>query len=685
MIGASRKTGSGAYNGVEMMLRYGYKGKIYPINPQADEICGVRAFPSVAAVPEVADVATISVGRDHVISAFQQCIDGGIRRVIIITQGFSDADRRGSELQNKIRQMAKESGVRVLGPNTLGVLNNFCGVTTGFLDFVRPEKFYPVGLIAQTGLFHVAPREISGLAWGKAVDIGNSSDVDFVDVLEYFGGDPETRVIAIYMEGILRGREFIEAASRISRQKPIIVLKSGRTAAGAKAALSHTGSLVGEDAVNDAAFRRAGIIRVQDSLGLRDAIRALVRFEAKAGPRVGVLTSSGGGGIMATDACSDFGLTIGSLPEGLAGSLKHKIPDWIHVGNPVDIWPVGMLGDGYGNAYRKALTGLLQAPDLDAAVAVSINMNSPLHKDIDIVKVINDVRREADNDKPIGMWIYGQAAEEAAERLNSIKGVACFDTVEQAVRALSLSWRYRQIKERKPPVLRRFAYDRAAAEPLLQKGRKRKILLGDDALRLLAVFGIPSAVGITVRSWRGIEAAAAKLSRPLVLKLSGEDFLHKSEWGGVATGINSKKELRESWRRMKENVRRRNPKLQPCFQLQEQVAGKELLLGLKRDADFGHIIACGLGGIYTEVFKDVSRELVPIGRSEAEDMLAALKIYPLLTGVRGEEGVDLEALLDILERLSFLAGTIPDIAELDINPLLAAAAGCRAVDARIIW
>jgi acetate---CoA ligase (ADP-forming) len=685
MIGASRKTGPGAYNGVEMMLRYGYTGRIYPINPQADEICGLQTFPSVACVPEVADLAIISVGRDHVLPAFQQCIEAGIRRVIIITQGFSDADRRGHEMQTQISRLARESGVRVIGPNTLGVVNNFRSFSTGFIDLPRPVKVFPVSLITQSGILQVAAKDFSGNMWGKSLDIGNASDVDFVDALEYFGADPETRVIVLYMEGFLRGRKFMKAASRISLSKPIIVFKTGRTTAGARAALSHTGSLVGEDEINDAAFRRAGIIRVKNAAELRDAIRSFVQFEDMAGPRVVILTPSGAGGIMATDACDDFGLAMGKLPEGLAGKLKKGIPDWVHIGNPVDIWPVGMLGEGYAQAYKQALTELLKSPEIDGVLGVSLTFDSPLHKDIDVAEIVASARRETANGKPISMWIYGQGTAAVVEKLEAISGVACFDSVEQAVQGLSFLYRYRQIRKRVIPEQRMFSYDRAAVELLLQKGRERKALLGEDALDLLSLFGIPVAPGKTARNWREIHIAAEALSYPLVLKLSGEAFLHKSEWGGVVTDIRNKKELRQAWQKMKENVRKRNRKLKIAFQLQEQTAGKELLLGLKLDPQFGHILVCGLGGIYTEVFKDISREFVPVGRSEAEKMLESLKIYPLLKGIRGEAGVDWEGLRDTMERLSFLAAEIPDIEELDINPLMADASGCRAVDARIIW
>jgi len=685
LIGASRKTGPGAYNGVEMMLRYGYEGRIYPINPKADEICGFKAYPSITDVPGIADLAIISLGREHVLQAVNDCARSGIKFIIIISQGFSDADRHGRELQAEIFACARANGVRILGPNTLGVLNNFNDFSTGFVDLLKPGKVPPVSLIAQTGLIHIASRQFTDHGWGKAVDIGNACDVDFVDLLEYFGADPDTQVIAIHMEGVLRGRALLDAASRISPAKPIIVLKTGRTGSGAKAALSHTGSLVGEDDINNAAFRRAGIIRVKTAVEMKDAIRSLLSFEDMRGPGIGVLTPTGAGGIMAMDACEDHGFRVGTLPEGLADKLKEGIPDWVNIGNPIDIWPVGMLGKGFTEAYKLAMIELLRSPDVDGIVAMTPYLDSPLHEDIDPVRAVASARQETGIQKPVAIWVYGGEIDKAVTGFESIDGVACFDTIEQAVQGLSFPYRYRQIRGRSIPSQRVFPYDHMAVERLLQKGRKRKALLGEDALALLAAFGIPVIQGRIAGNWKEIEAAAADLTRPLVLKLSGDAFLHKSEWGGVITGLHTRKELHEAYQRMRDSVRRRAPKSEIGFQVQEQAAGKELLLGLKRDPQFGHILVCGFGGIYTEIFKDISRELVPVGRQEAEDMLSSLKIYPLLKGARGESGVDREELLNALERLSFLATSIPDIAELDINPLMADASGYRVVDARILW
>lgn len=668
------------------MLRYGYKGKIYPINPNAPEICGIKAYTSIAEVPETADLAVISVGRDRVMPMFEQCVQAGIRRVIIISQGFADADQRGVELQEQITTLARENGVRVLGPNTIGSLNNFRHFSTGFVDLAIPEKVYPISVVTQTGVILVASSGFTYKSWGKAIDIGNSCDVDFVDALEYFADDPDTKVIAIHMEGIKRGREFLEIASRIALKKPVIVLKTGRSKAGAEAAVSHTGSLVGEDDIFNAAFNRAGIIRVKDGSELRDAVHALLFLQEMEGPRLGVISVTGAGGIMAADACEDFELVLADIPPGLPDKLTEGAPKWIHITNPIDIWPVGMIGGNFREVYEKAMTDLLKSPDVDGVLAIIIAPSSPLHPNDYMAEVVAAARREAGNRKPIAMCIYMDGASSIIDQCESIDAVACFDSIEQAVRGLSFCHRYHQIRRRKMPSIKSFSFNRQHVDALLTKGRDQKILLEEDALRLLAAFGIPVARGIVAASLEELTAEAENFTYPLVLKLAGSAFVHKSEWGGVITGIENVDGLRNAFHEIVDNVRLRNPDVRiEAFQLQEQAKGLELLFGLKQDPQFGQVIACGMGGIYTEVFRDISREIVPVDRVQAEKMLKTLKMYPLLAGIRGQEGVNMEALLDVLERLSFLATVVPDIAELDINPLIAAVDGCKAVDARILW
>ena len=685
LIGTPRRTGPGTFNNAEMMLRYGFKGHIHPVNPAGGEILGLKVFPSVADIPGAVDLAVISVGRDRVPAAFEDCIRAGIRRVIIISQGFADADEHGRRLQDEIARRARETGVRVLGPNTLGVVNNFSRFNTAFVDIPFPERFLPVSLVAQTGFIQVASRNLAWRDIGKAIDVGNSCDLDIADALDYLADDPETKVIVIHLEGLKRGPAFLESASRASRLKPVIVLKTGRSTAGAKAALSHSGSLVGEDHVYDAAFERAGALRVRTSSEMRDAIHALAVLGDMKGPRIGVVTVTGAGGIMAADACEERGLTFGALPDGLREKLLQGLPEWVHLANPIDIWPIGMLGGRYEEAWRTALTEMLGSPGIDGVMAVFFVTDSPLHAELNLEKAFEEARRASRNLKPIAAWPYMESAY-AVARFERIPGVACFDSIEQAVEGLSYCHRAHRLKNRRTPQPRPFPVDRARADALAARGKRDGVLLGQEALELLGCYGIPSVRGAEAKSIAALLEAASGMKPPFVLKLAGRAFLHKSEWGGIVTGIETLGALKAARKRIAGNVRAKDPGLRiEAFHLQEQAAGREILLGLKRDPVFGHVLACGQGGIYTEVFRDVSRDLVPVDGAAARAMIESLKIWPLLMGVRGEKGADTEAIVGAIERLSFFASENPDVAELDINPVLASSEGCVAVDARILW
>jgi len=685
LIGTPRRTGPGAFNNAEMMLRYGYRGRIYPVNPAGGDILGLKVYPALSEIPETVDLAIISVGRDRVPAAFEDCIRAGIGHVLIISQGFADADEPGRGLQDQIARRAREAGVRVLGPNTLGVVNNYVRFNTAFVEIPCPERFLPVSLIAQTGFIQVAAENMAWRNFGKAIDIGNACDLDVVDALEYMEDDPQTDVIVLHMEGLKRGSDFLETAGRISRKKPVIVLKTGRSMAGARAALSHSGSLVGEDHVFDAVFKRAGILRVLTSSEMKDAIHALAVLGEMQGPRIGVVTVTGAGGIMCADACEDYRLTFGTLPPGLAARLKRGIPDWIHVSNPLDIWPIGMIGGHYAESYSLCLAEFLKSDGIDGVLAVFPATDSPLHTDLKLEAAFAGARHEAGNSKPMAVWPYMDVVP-AIDRFEAIPGVACFDTIERAVRGLSYCHQYHRLKNRREPQPRRFAVDGAAASELAGKGKKEGVLVGQDALGLLACYGIPAAAGTEAKSLAALRAAAKGMKPPYVLKLAGRSFLHKSEWGGIVTGIGNLSELKAAREKIAANVRTKDAGAAiDAFQIQEQLAGKEILLGLKRDPVFGHVMAFGQGGIYTEVFRDVSREIVPVDGPTARTMIESLRIWPLLQGTRGEPGADIDGLVEIIERLSFFATENPDVAELDINPLMVSAAGCRAVDARILW
>ena len=443
LIGVTRQTGPGAFNNLEMLQRYGYSGKIYLVHPQVQEILGQKTFPQVADLPEAPELAVISLGRDRVLSVFRDCLHRGIRRLVVISQGFADADARGGELQAQMVELAHEHGARVVGPNTMGVVNAFSGFSSAFVDIPREVAPPPLTLVVQSGVFQAGYHNLTGRL-GKSIDIGNGCDVDFVDLLEFLENDPQTQIIMLHMEGLKRGREFLEVAARITPQKPILVLKTGRSAAGAQAALSHTGSLVGEDAIFDLAFARAGLIRVRNLVELRAAAKAFLHFRPMAGPRLGMVTATGAFGIVAADACADYGLELAPFPEQIRAELEDPHIPWHHLRNPVDIWPLGMVAGSFSRVFAQAAQGLLRDERVDAVLGVAPSWDSPLHADIDMVAAVREIQAANPSQKPLALCPYGEATLRQSQALDREPGVACFATLDEAILGLAATWRWRR-------------------------------------------------------------------------------------------------------------------------------------------------------------------------------------------------------------------------------------------------
>ncbi len=681
LIGTSRQTGPGAYNNLEMLLSYGYQGRIYLVHPKVKEILGHRTCPRVADLPEAPDLAVISLGRDRVVQAVRDCAERGVKRVVVISQGFSDADDHGKKLQEQLVELGRSYGVRIVGPNTMGILNPFASFSTAFIDVPREPNPAPLTMVAQSGAFQVSPASFL-VNMGKAIDVGNACDVDVIDVLEYLEGDPQTEIIVLHLEGIKRGREFLRTASRVARQKPIIALKTGRSSAGARAAMSHTGSLVGEDAVVSLAFARAGIIRARNLVEMRAVCQAFLHYRTMKGPRLGVVTATGAFGIIAADACEDHGLELAPFPESLRELEEERIA-WHKLNNPVDLWPLGMVTGSFSRVFRRAAAGLLQANEVDAVLGVAPAFTSPRHADVDIAARVKRLAPQNPEHKPIALLFYGEeeAGRAQARALEHEPDVACFDTMDEAVMGLAAVWRYQRIKL-SPPIPEAFILPAPAPPCPLPPGN---LLVGEAALELLKPYGVPVVPGALVEDEEAAGARAREFGYPVVLKIISPDWLHKSDQGGVRLNLSGEEELRLAFRELLHRFRQRTPTgTLTGILVQKQVVGVELLCGLKRDPQFGPVLVAGAGGIYTEVMKDVARALVPVSAGEAGAMLADLKIYPILQGVRGQSGVHLPSLVKILEALSRLAADYPEIQELDLNPVVATPETCWGVDCRVV-
>jgi len=681
LIGTSRQTGPGAYNNLEMLLSYGYPGRIFLVHPQVTDIMGYQTHPRVADLPEAPDLAVISLGRERVLPTAVECAEHGIKRLVVISQGFADADARGAELQTELVRLAREYGIRVLGPNTMGVLNPFYGFTTAFIDVHRDPDPAPLAMVAQSGAFQVGASSFTGRL-GKAIDVGNACDLDMVDVLEYLENDPDTRIIALHLEGVKRGRLFLATAARVARTKPIIALKTGRSQAGARAAMSHTGSLVGEDAIVDLALAAAGIIRVRTLVKLLAVSRAFLKFRPMTGPRLGVATATGAFGIIAADACEDHGLELAPFPEALRELEEERIP-WHKLGNPIDLWPLGMVTGSFTGVFKRAIAGLLADSQVDAVLGVGPCFTSPRHADLNIPAAVRELHAANPLNKPLALLLYGDEAAHRAQvaNLDREPNVACFNTMDEAVMGLAATMRYRQFTEAPPPGDFRLPPPSSRPLPL----PPAEVLVGEAALNILQAYDLPLVPGVLVADVAAAAAAAGEMGYPVVLKIISPQWVHKSDWGGVRLNVTTEAELRQAYGDLAERFHSRTPgaTLQGIL-VQKQVHGVEMLMGLKRDPQFGPVLVAGAGGIYTEVLRDVARALVPITPDRGAHMLQSLKIFPILQGVRGQAGVDLEALTAALVSLSRLAADYPEIRELDLNPVVAAPQGCWCVDCRIL-
>ncbi|WP_238492556.1 acetate--CoA ligase family protein [Desulfotruncus alcoholivorax] len=414
LVGVSSRTGPGTFNVLEQILNSGYRGTIYPVNPRGGSILGVPAYRSVKEISHPIDLAIISTPRSAVPEVVRQCVEKGIPAVIVITQGFSDADdEAGQRMHNEIVEAVKGTATKVVGPNTLGVINNFINFKSAFLEFTTSTN--PVGFICQSGIFLAAAKDFTG-GIGIGVDIGNTSDVGFAECMEYMAQNPLIKVINLHIEGLQDGRRFMEAARKITPLKPVLALKTGSSEEGSRAASSHSGSLAGEDEVFSAAFNQSGVIRVTEASRLANLNRTLWTYHNMAGKRIGVITISGGAGIMAVDACCKYGLeTAGYAPETIA-LLEEVFPEWMRAGNPADIWPAGMA-KGYHKIVSLALDGVLADQGVDAVLCITPAYLDPAEDPLNIVDTINETAARHP-DKPTAMWFFGPHKQKYAAKFN---------------------------------------------------------------------------------------------------------------------------------------------------------------------------------------------------------------------------------------------------------------------------
>ena len=682
LVGVTSRTGRGSNSTLEVLLKHGYRGRIYPVNPKGGTILGCRAYTSLMDVPEIPDLAVICAPRDAVIELFGQCAAKGVKIVIIVAQGFFDGDEEGILMQHKLLDMAASNNIRVLGPNTLGVINNYHNFCTSFIDFINPIK--PIGIICQTGAFYLGASQIC-TGTGILIDSGNTTDICVTDVIGHMARDPRLKVINIHMESLEDGSKFMDAAKDAVAFMPVIIYKTGISPAGSLAASSHTGKLSGEDRVFDAAFKQCGLLRVADIEEMRDLNKVFCTFDGIKGNRIGIISGSGGAGVMAVDACERFGLEIAPPTKATLEQLEVLFPKWAHCNNPMDMWPAAMF-HGFQNCYGRILEAYLQDPQIDAVICMTSSFLPPEEDFLDITGIIREIAGKYP-EKPVVVSSFGNNYSYYEEELEKENTVVYYFSLDRAARALAALYKYHhQIKnkERTRVVFSPHPGQKEAAASLL--AGKTGNLSQADALNLLEAYGIPTARWGRAGSIEETRSLADAIGYPVTMKILSPDIIHKTDVGGVRLDIKNPRQLEEAFTAMYRQIKDKQPgaHLDGVIIQEYLPGGIELLLGYKKDPTFGPVLAFGAGGIFTEILNDISLRILPLSRDEAKAMVEETKVSKMLSGARGTKAVDMELLVNYLATFSELVLANPAISEIDLNPLLAFAGRVVALDARVI-
>jgi len=682
VLGASRRKGKVGHEILAALIRGGYPGRVFPINPSAEEIEGQKCYRDLASIGEVPDLVIVVVPAKAVPGVMEQCADLGVKSVIIITAGFREVGEEGRRLEESVAQIARTAGIRILGPNCLGLMVPARRLNASFGGEL--PRAGGIGYISQSGALLTAILDMAranDIGFSLLVSIGNKADLDELDMIRTLGRQEETQVIAGYLESITDGDGFVREAERISRRKPILLIKSGGTGAGAKAASSHTGSLAGSETAYEVVFDRAGIIRCDSLKRQFEFARAFANQPLPAGPGVAVITNAGGAGILAADAIERQGLTFARLCEATTEKLAESLPAAANVHNPIDV-----LGDALADRYELALEAALADPNVDAAI-VLLTPQAMTECDASAEAVVRAAA--AAPGKPTLACFLGAGKVAEAIRILRAGGVPHYDSPESAVTTLKVMHDYVRWRSRPKRVVKLFPVNRRKVEQIVDRHLRRGAReIGEmHAKEILEAYGFVTPAGSIATTADQAANIAAQLGYPVVLKVWSPDILHKSDVGGVKVGLTGEQQVRDAFDLMMYRIPKKVPEADILGVLVQEMCteGREVILGMNRDERFGPLLMFGMGGVTVEVLKDVAFYLAPITADEARKMLVSTKTYQLLTGVRGEAGVDLDALAEGLQRLSQLVTEHPQIQELDINPYMIGPEGSVpiAVDARI--
>jgi acetyltransferase len=683
VVGASAKKGGIGREVFDKLLESDFNGPAYPVNPTANFVHSVKAYPSVTDLPEPVDLAVIVVPQRVVLSVVEECARKGVKGIVVISAGFKEIGGEGTKLERRMVELIKQHGMRLVGPNCMGIINTEPAVRLDATFAPTIPKRGNVAFVSQSGALGVTVLEFANnlnLGVSMFASVGNKADISGNDLLEYWKDDSSIDVILMYLESFGNPRKFTRLAREVSQKKPIIVVKSGRTASGARAASSHTGALAGMDMAFDALFKQCGVIRAETIEVMFDISMALANQPIPKGNRVAVVTNAGGPGIMAADACESLNLEMIELSEETQRKLRDYLPPEASVRNPVDL-----IASGDEETFQYALDQVLQDEKVDSAIVIFV---PPIFTDpTKVARRISEVAHRFD--KPVlGCFMGTKGVAGGVEELKRHQ-IPAYLFPESAAEALSAMVSYGRWKQEERGKVVEYEVNRVAVTEVLNRCKQdeRQHLSDLEVLQVMEAYGIPFARSVVGCSLDEVKEGAAGMGYPVVLKVMSKDIIHKSDIGGVVVDIRSEDELEKAYKKMGSGINKRGIATDElCFAVQEMISGgRETILGLNSVPNFGHLVMFGLGGVYVEALKDVCFRISPLTDRDAAEMVEGIRGYPILKGIRGEKSVAFERITETLMRLSQLAHDFPEILELDINPFITfpEPERCKSVDARI--
>jgi len=683
IIGASDKEGS-VGRAITSNIMKGYKGRIYPISPTRDKVFDMPAFKTVLDVKEPIDLAVVVTKNDIVPGVLEECGKKKIKGVIVITAGFKEVNEEGRKLEQKLKDIVKKYKIKMIGPNCLGVMNldPKTMMNSTFLK-ITPKSGH-IALVSQSGAICAALVEdasAQGIGFSAVVSLGNKADLSEIDVLKMLAEHEQTKVIVMYLEDMGDGQEFLKVCKNITKKlkKPVLVLKSGRSPEGAKAAMSHTGALMGSDEIYDAVLNQSGAIRVDSMEELFDYATAFSKQPLPLKGDLVIVSNAGGPAIISTDACSKYGIRMASI-EDIRPKINAVIPPWGSSRNPVDI-----VGDADYNRFHNVLDNVLGHKNVGSVIAMC-TPSATLDYD-KLADVIVGMSKKYK--KTMLASLMGLDEGIKNREILAAGGVPYYTYAEGAIRALRAMLRFSDWLKSPEGTITKFKADKAAVKKVFSSVTKqgRTNLLEEEGQEVLRAYGFPLPKSVLAKTADDAVRTAKKIGFPVVMKIASPQIIHKSDAGGVKVGLSDEKQVRDAFETIIKNAKKYNKAAQiKGVLVQEMVkGGKELIIGSKQEPGFGPVIMLGMGGIYVEVLKDVTFRLAPVTGREADDMINSIKTKKLLEGVRGEKPADKKMLSELIQRLSALVTDFPEIKELDMNPVLVMeqGKGCRVLDVRI--